>query len=363
MVYEFEAPFRDPDMAKSLVQQIRSREGLQLRVMEVCGTHTMSIFEHGIRSLLPESLTLLSGPGCPVCVTDQREIDGFIHLADRNDTILTIFGDLMRVPGSVSTLQKKKARGKDIRIVYSTFDALKIARENPDRQVVFTGVGFETTAPTIAAAITVAAKEKMNNFSVFSAHKLVPPALFALMGIEGNRIDAFLLPGHVSVVIGLAAYRPFFEKYRIPCIVTGFEPNDILRALAMVTDQLANNRPLLENAYPRAVSEEGNVKARQVMDQVFEVADADWRGLGTIPESGLAIRKEYETFDAQKRFDVQMEKTGEPTGCRCHEILTGLKTPPECPLYKKKCSPVNPVGPCMVSSEGACAAYYKYHGQ
>jgi hydrogenase expression/formation protein HypD len=270
------------------------------------------------------------------------------------------FGDLMRVPGSASSLQRERADGRDIRVVYSTMDALTIARREPDRQVVFLGVGFETTAPTIAAAITAAAGMKLANFSVISAHKLVPPALEALMGLDAVAIDGFILPGHVSVIIGLDAYRPFFERHRIPCVVAGFEPADILQAVAMLVAQVEAGRPALENAYPRAVSPAGNVKARRVLAEVFETADACWRGIGLIPASGLRVREAYAAFDAGRRFSLALPEAKPPRGCACGEILTGKKTPPECALYRKVCTPIDPVGPCMVSSEGTCAAYYKY---
>ena len=329
--------------------------------MEVCGTHTVSIFRSGIRSVLPQTISLLSGPGCPVCVTDQGEIDAFIELARQEDVIIATFGDLMRVPGTKSSLQKESAAGRDIRVVYSTFDALEIAGKNPTKKVVFLGVGFETTAPTIAAAILSAAQTGVSNFSVISAHKLVPPALEALMAAEQININGFILPGHVSVIIGLNAYRPFFDRHRVPCVVAGFEPTDILQAITLLVEMLEAGRPALDNAYPRAVTAEGNAKAQQILEEIFEPADACWRGIGVIPLSGLRIREKYAAHDAQKLFDVQVPDARTPKGCACGEILIGAKTPPECTLYKKVCTPMDPVGPCMVSTEGTCAAYYKYH--
>ena len=352
--------YREADLSRRLADKIRRISTRPTRLMEVCGTHTVSIFRSGIRSVLPPSLSLLSGPGCPVCVTDQAEIDAFVALSRRPGVTVATFGDLMRVPGSASSLQHERADGRDIRVVYSTMDALAIARREPDRQVVFLGVGFETTAPTIAAAITAAAGMKLANFSVISAHKLVPPALEALMGLDAVAIDGFILPGHVSVIIGLDAYRPFFERHRIPCVVAGFEPADILQAVGMLVAQVEAGRPALENAYPRAVSPAGNVKARHVMAEVFEPVDACWRGIGRIPESGLRIREAYAAFDAVRRFGLELPEAKPPKGCACGEILTGKKTPPECALYRKVCTPIDPVGPCMVSSEGTCAAYYKY---
>jgi hydrogenase expression/formation protein HypD len=353
--------YRDAEISQRLIQKIKSISKQDVHLMEVCGTHTVAIFRSGIRSVLPQTISLLSGPGCPVCVTDQGEIDAFIELARIDNVIIATFGDLMRVPGTQSTLQKESAAGKDIRIVYSTFDALEIARQNPAKKVVFLGVGFETTAPTIAAAILSAAQTGINNFSVISAHKLVPPALEALIAAEQIRIDGFILPGHVSVIIGLNAYRFFFDRHRVPCVVAGFEPTDILQAITLLVEMLEDGRAALDNAYPRAVTPEGNTKAQQILDEVFEPADACWRGIGVIPQSGLKIREKYAAHDAQKLFDVQVPDAKTPQGCACGEILIGTKTPPECALYKKVCTPMDPVGPCMVSTEGTCAAYYKYH--
>lgn len=352
--------FHDPQIARHLADRITRSSRKAVRFMEVCGTHTVSIFRSGIRSLLPETISLISGPGCPVCVTAQSEIDAFIALARQPKTIVATFGDLIRVPGSGSSLQREKAEGADVRIVYSTFDAVNLARENPDRRVVFLGVGFETTTPTVAAAIVTASQQKLDNFFVVSAHKTVPPALEALAGGNLN-IDGFLLPGHVSVIIGLDAYRPFFEAHRVPCVVAGFEPTDLLQGIAMLTDQVESDRPALENAYPRAVSAAGNAKARAVMHEVFEVVDAHWRGIGCIAASGLAIREKYAAFDAVKALDIKLQPAAEPKGCACGEILSGIKIPPQCALYKTVCNPMTPVGPCMVSSEGTCAAYYRYH--
>jgi hydrogenase expression/formation protein HypD len=360
MALEHNRALSDPAIARHLVERIARAGKRPMRLMEVCGTHTVSIFRSGIRSLLPDTVTLLSGPGCPVCVTAQKEIDAFVNLAREPDTIVATFGDLIRVPGSGSSLQREKADGADVRIVYSTVDALALARENPDQRVVFLGVGFETTAPTVAAAILAAHQEGLQNFFVISAHKTVPPALAALAAGQIN-IDGFLLPGHVSVIIGLDAYRPFFETHRIPCVVAGFEPADILQGIAMLVDQIAAGSPALENAYPRAVTNPGNTKAVTVMQAVFQVVDADWRGIGTIAASGLAIRDEYAAYDAMKAFDLRLQPVPEPNGCACGEILTGVKIPPQCPLYKTVCNPMAPVGPCMVSSEGTCAAYYRYH--
>lgn len=354
--------YRDPEISRKITQLIRQISKKQVRFMEVCGTHTMSIFRNGIRSVLPDNISLLSGPGCPVCVTAQKEIDAFIALARTDNVIIATFGDLIRVPGTDSSLQNERANGRDIRIVYSTFDALGIAKENPGKKIVFLGVGFETTAPTIAASVLTAKEMNLDNYFVFSAHKLVPPGLNALINIKEIKVEGFMLPGHVSVIIGTKAYGPFFEQCRIPCVVAGFEPADMLQAIYMLAEQAETGTAKLENAYTRAVTHDGNTRAWKVMQDVFETADSVWRGIGTISGSGLKIRENFARFDAQKMFEIEVSESEEPKGCACGEILTGLKTPPECSLYKKACTPMNPVGPCMVSSEGTCAAYYKYDG-
>ncbi len=353
--------YRDPEAAQALLRKIRAASRTPIRIMEVCGTHTVALFRSGVRDLLPDTITLLSGPGCPVCVTAQGEIDAFITLARIPGMTIATFGDLMRVPGSDSSLQRERAAGRDIRMVYSTMDAITLAREHPERQVVFLGVGFETTAPTIAASVLAAQAGGLSNFSVYAAHKLVPPALEVLMATEGMAVDGLLLPGHVSVIIGADAYRSVFTTSRIPMVVGGFEPTDLLQAIHLLVQQIEGGSPALENAYPRAVTSAGNVRAREVMDTVFTHSDAVWRGIGVIPGSGLAFRESYAAFDAARKFSVDVDDVPEPPGCACGDILMGLKIPPACALYKKRCTPVNPVGPCMVSSEGTCAAYYRYH--
>ncbi len=353
--------YRDARLVAPLIERIRKRSRKPIRIMEVCGTHTVSIFRSGIRSLLPQTITLLSGPGCPVCVTAQRDIDACIALASLPDVILTTFGDLMRVPGSRSSLRQKKAEGRDIRIVYSSLDALDLAAANPERNVVFIGIGFETTAPTVAAAIATANARSIRNFFVYSVHKTVPQALETLVADPATRIDGFLLPGHVSVITGLDAYRPFVSSRSVPCVVAGFEPVDILTAIAMLVDQIESGRAELENAYARAVTATGNAKALSLMDTVFKPVDAVWRGLGTIPKSGLGIRPAFSGNDAQAVFHPDPGNVQEPAACACGDILKGVKSPLECRLYGTACTPVHPVGPCMVSSEGTCAAYYRYH--
>ena len=361
MVEKTSDAYRDPQLAKGLIEQIRIRSQRPIRLMEVCGTHTVALFRSGVRSLLPETITLLSGPGCPVCVTAQGEIDAFVALADQPDAIVTTFGDLLRVPGSGASLQAAKANGADVRIVYSAADALAIAQANPSRQVIFLGVGFETTAPTIAAALLGARRSGCNNFSVAAAHKTVPAALTALLQRPDLKVDGLILPGHVSVMIGVEGYQPFFEKTRMPCAVAGFEPTDLLMGVAELVTQIETDRPRLHKAYPRAVTDAGNPKAMQLLSMVFESADAQWRGLGQIPDSGLVLRSDFSAFDALRRFDIRIENAPEPKGCACGQILTGTQIPPECALYKRVCNPINPVGPCMVSSEGTCAAYFRYH--
>lgn len=360
MALKYIDEFRDADLAKDLVKSIKADSKKPLRLMEVCGTHTMSIFRYGIRSLLPLGITLLSGPGCPVCVTAQKDIDAFVTFARIEDTIVTTFGDLIKVPGSGSSLGQEKAMGADVRIVYSIFDAVTTAKDNPDKKIVFCAVGFETTIPTIAAGVLMAQAQHLDNFFVYTATKLTPPALAALMETKDVHIDGFILPGHVSVITGTHAYRDTFEKYDIPSVIAGFEPIDILNAILHLIRQNEAGRPQLENMYPRAVSDKGNEKAKQIMNQVFDVSDTTWRGIGTIPSSGMTLKKEFNAFNAAEFFNVDLPDVAEPKGCMCGQILMGLKTPEQCGLYKKKCTPMTPVGPCMVSTEGTCAAFYKY---
>lgn len=357
---DFEA-FRDPALARKLIDAIRRHaDGRTLNLMEVCGTHTVSIGRYGFRSIMPDGLKLLSGPGCPVCVTANRDIDHAIALSDLDDVIIATFGDMMRVPGSTSSLMRKKSEGRDIRIVYSPLDAIALAESNPGRHVVFLGVGFETTTPTIAATILEAEARGLPNFSVFCAHKVTPPALRAIADDPRTRIDGFILPGHVSTITGIAPYRFLVDEYGIPGVVTGFEPVDILEGIEMLTRMIRDGSPDIVNAYRRGVSEQGNPVAREHVAAVFDATDADWRGLGTIPASGLAIKERFAPFDARKRFDVSIEPTREPRGCRCGDVLRGAIAPVDCPLFGRACTPEHPVGPCMVSSEGSCAAYFRY---
>ena len=353
--------YRDGTVAKALSDRVKAISMRQVRLMEICGTHTMAIFKHGIRSLLPESIELVSGPGCPVCVTAMEEIDRAVKLAQTPGVIVTTFGDMLRVPGSKSSLQKEQSNGALVKMVYSTFDALKIAGQNPDSEVVFLGIGFETTAPTVAAAIKTAHENKQKNFSVLSAHKLLPPAMDALLSSGDLGIDGFICPGHVTTIIGTSSYETVVERYHTPCTVTGFEPIDILQGILLLVEQIEEGRAEVNIQYTRGASPEGNPAALRMMDEVFEPCDSPWRGLGRIPLSGLAIREKYACHDAGIRFDIDVPPAKEPPGCLCAEILRGGARPPDCNLYRKACTPRTPVGPCMVSSEGTCAAYFKYH--
>jgi hydrogenase expression/formation protein HypD len=355
--------YRDPQLARSLLETLQRRgaSGRTYKLMEICGTHTVAIFRLGLRQLLPPTIQLISGPGCPVCVTANEDIDRAIWLARQPQVIITTFGDLVRVPGSASSLNMERSKGADVRMVYASFDALQIARDNPDHQVVFLGIGFETTAPTVAAAIKQAGTEGLANFSVLSAHKLLPPAMTALLEAEDLRLDGFLCPGHVSTIIGAVAYEEVVARYHIPCVVTGFEPLDLLQGITLLVDQLENGKAEVINQYRRAVKWEGNVAAMRLMSEIFEPADTTWRGLGLIPQSGLKVRREWEKYDATRRFAMPIIQVKEHPGCRCGEVLRGVMTPPECGLFRKVCTPQNPLGPCMVSSEGTCGAYHRYH--
>lgn len=353
--------FRDRTAVAGLLQEIH-RVDLREPVtfMEVCGSHTMAISRFGIRSLLPETVRLVSGPGCPVCVTPVGNIDHAIALARRSDVTLTTFGDLIRVPGSDSTLERERAAGADVRVVYSTLDALALARREPDRRVVFLGVGFETTAPTVAAALLEADATGLTNFSVLSDHKVMPPPMRALMEAAEVDVRGFLCPGHVSAVIGSDAYRFLTDEYGASCVVAGFEPLDILQALLLLMRQAEQGRSVVENAYGRAVTPSGNRAAQKVLERVFEPTDTEWRGFGTIPGSGLAIRPELRHLDAARLFEVSFPPGRDHPSCRCPDVLRGVITPAECPLFARACTPTDPVGACMVSTEGTCAAYYRY---
>jgi hydrogenase expression/formation protein HypD len=352
--------YRDSSAASKMVERIKAASTKPARFMEICGTHTVAIFKHGIRDVIPEHIDLISGPGCPVCVTATRDIDKAIKCARIPDVIITTFGDMMRVPGSESSLKKEKSLGADVRMVYSTMDAVEIAKQNPDKKVVFIGIGFETTDPTIAASVVAAEAQGVENFLVLSSHKLLPPALGALLSGGDLDVSGFICPGHVSVIIGTEPYQVVVDQFKKPCVIIGFEPLDILHGISMLIDQIEADEPRVEIQYRRAVPANGNPKARKIMEQVFEPCDAPWRGLGWIPKSGLAFREPYRAFDADAFFDLEVPDSPEPPGCKCGEVLKGLVKPIDCKLFRKLCNPENPVGPCMVSSEGTCAAYYRF---
>lgn len=352
--------YRDRDLVSGLAQELAAVTTRPVRIMEVCGTHTMSIFRHGLRSLFPDKLELISGPGCPVCVTSAGHVDAFINVAGKDNVLIATFGDLIRVPGSHSSLDRSRADGALVEVVYSPMDALTLAENNPDKIVVFLGVGFETTCPGIGATILEASRRKLDNFCVFSAGKIMPPPLRALMQDPELRIDGLLCPGHVSIITGTGAYQFLADEFNLSCVVSGFEPADVLRALIMLVKQITQGRAEVENAYSRVVTEEGNVQARAILDRVFALVDTPWRGLGMIADSGFAIRNEFAAWDAEKKLNITVQDVPEAKGCRCGDILKGLCLPPDCPIYGKRCTPLNPIGPCMVSSEGTCAAYYKY---
>ncbi len=352
--------FRDPDLAKGLVEHICTRSSKPLHIMEFCGGHTHAILRYGIRQLLPKSIVLSSGPGCPVCVTDDADLDRAIAMARLPGVILATFGDMLHVPGSSGSLQEAKAERADVRVVYSTLDALQIARENPHRTVIFLGVGFETTAPTVAASILQAEREGLVNYFVLSLHKLTPPAMQAILDAGEVRLEGVIGPGHVTTVVGSGAWAFLPHKYRIGCAVAGFEPLDILRSIAQLVTMHEDGSPGVANAYARSVRPEGNERAQQMMREVFEVSPAVWRGLGELPDSGLAVHRHHATHDAAQAFPVEVQPARRSTDCACGEVLRGVLAPPQCSLFGKVCTPQNPIGPCMVSAEGTCAAYYYY---
>jgi hydrogenase expression/formation protein HypD len=357
---EYIDEYRDPGRIRHLVAHIRKISRKPVKLMEVCGTHTVTIFRNGIRDLLPDHVTLISGPGCPVCVTPIDGIDRAIALAQEHEVTIATFGDLVRVPGSETTLLEQRAEGTDVRVVYSAYDALLMAQRNKRRHVVFLGVGFETTAPTIAAVVQRAKEAGIDNLTVLSMHKILPPALKALVNTPGLEINGFICPGHVSTIIGTDPYVPIARDFGVPCVIAGFEPLDVLQAIGLLVRQIERGEARVENQYRRAVSPQGNPRARVLLEDVFEPCDSVWRGFGSLPGSGLKVSPRFDYFDAERRFDIRPVNGREPTGCLCGDILRGLKRPPDCPLFRTACSPESPVGACMVSSEGTCAAYYKY---
>jgi hydrogenase expression/formation protein HypD len=352
--------YQDGKLAQGLARKIAKRSTKTIRLMEFCGGHTHAILRYGIRQLVPKTVQMKSGPGCPVCVTATADLDKAIALAHVPDVIITTFGDMIRVPGSYSSLQQAKADGADVRIVYSTIDAVEIAKVNAGKSVIFIGIGFETTAPTIAASILKAQQEQIENFYVLSLNKLTPPVMKALLDSGEVKLDGIIGPGHVSVIIGSHPYEFIPRDYGVACVISGFEPLDILLCIDKLAEQIERGEPKVEIAYPRGVKPEGNRKARRLMKDVFGIGEANWRGIGIIPESGLKIKEKYERFDADKAFSVRLKPPREPKGCLCGDVIRGAATPLECRLFRKTCTPESPVGPCMVSSEGACAAYYQY---
>jgi len=341
--------------AEKIIHAIANRDVGPVNLMEVCGTHTMAIARAGMRGMLPDNIHLLSGPGCPVCVTPQETIDYAIALAQQKDVIITTFGDMVRVPGSKMSLESFSPK-----IVYSALDALKIAQENPNKDTIFLGVGFETTSPTIAATVLAAEKRRLRNFYVLPAFKLIPPALEFIAQSPMVDVQGFILPGHVSTIIGSRPYQFIAEKYSIPGCVTGFDPLDILQGIFSLVRQIADKRPSIDIEYSKLVKPDGNKKALAILNKVFSVCDAKWRGIGTIANSGLTFKNGYKKYDVTRRYRLRMPKSTEPRGCICGKVLLGVNLPLDCALFGKKCTPLSPIGPCMVSSEGSCAAYYKY---
>jgi hydrogenase expression/formation protein HypD len=352
--------YRDAGLAKSLLEQIRGVQKRPWVLMEVCGGQTHSIVKFGIDDLLPSDIELVHGPGCPVCVTPLELIDKAHAIASRPDVIFCSFGDMLRVPGSQCDLLTVKSRGADVRVVYSPLECLKIARAHPRKQVVFFAVGFETTAPANAMLVWRAKQEGLENVSILVSHVLVPPALEAILDSPLNRVQGFLGPGHVCAIMGYREYEEISARYKVPIVITGFEPIDLLEGVLMAVRQLEEGRVEVENQYARAVTRDGNMAARKIVSSVFEVCARKWRGVGPIPQSGYRLRTEFEAYDAERRFDVGAIATQEPSVCVSGDVLRGIRKPPDCPAFAKECTPAHPLGATMVSSEGACAAYYLY---
>jgi len=352
--------YRDPKVAQAIAEKIARKVTRNWVLMEVCGGQTHTLMRYGIDELLPKEVELVHGPGCPVCVTPLEMVDRAIRIASLPGVIFTSYGDMLRVPGSQSDLFQARARGADVRIVYSPLEALKLARENPDRQVVFFGVGFETTAPANAMAVWQAKREGLKDFSMIAAHVLVPPAMRLILGSPSNRVQGFIGPGHVCTVMGFQEYDELVKEFRIPIVVGGFEPLDLLEAIAMLVAQLEEGRAEIENQYSRSVNYEGNLPAQRILREVFEVSDRKWRGIGSIEDSGYRLRGEYAAFDAERVFGLEDLNAEEPEECISALVLQGLKKPVDCPAFGTRCTPMKPLGAPMVSTEGACAAYYQY---
>jgi len=348
--------------AQDMMESACDKLGRRINIMEVCGTHTVSIFRNGIRSALPGGIKLLSGPGCPVCVTDQGYIDNVLELAGRDNFIIATYGDMIRVPGNGGSLESCGV-SENVQIVLSSEDALTLAKDNPEKEVVFVAVGFETTAPATAVVVKEADEQGVENFSILSGHKLAVPAMEAILSGKNDKIDAFLCPGHVSAITGWGAFGPIAENFGRPCVVAGFEAMQVIEALAEICRQLAEGVHEVKSMYPAVVTEKGNVIAQRIMAESYDVADGWWRGLGEIAKSTLVLKEKYSRFDAFKKFDIEEIPGKEIGGCQCGRVLCGLIDPNECALFGNACTPTTPIGPCMVSSEGACAAWYKYSGR
>ncbi len=353
--------YRDEELAQEYLQNIKSVVTRPWNIMEVCGGQTHSLVKNGIVDLLPDQVNMIHGPGCPVCVTPIHLIDKAIHLAEDRGVILCSYGDMLRVPGSSRSLLDAKANGADVRILYSPLEAVSIARQNPDKEVVFFAVGFETTAPANAMSVVQAEKIGVTNYSILTSHVLVPPAMEAIMNDEETNIHGFLAAGHVCTIMGMSEYEPLVQKYQVPIVVTGFEPVDLLQGIYMTVVQLENGTHELQNQYSRVVRKDGNPQAMHMMEKVFDIDHRVWRGIGSIPDSGFEVRAEYESFDANKKFNVQLEEAKENSSCIAGQVLKGIKKPHECPEFGKTCKPEFPLGAPMVSSEGACAAYYHFN--
>jgi hydrogenase expression/formation protein HypD len=351
--------FRESGLAGTISGNISRVVTRPWNLMEFCGTHTVAIFRHGLKAMLPEEVNLVSGPGCPVCVTSKTDIDRILYLAGLPGTVLATYGDMMKVPGSGMSLSDKRALGADVRVVYSITDALELARANPGKRVVFAAVGFETTAPSTAAVVKKAAKEGVGNFNILSLHKVTPPVVLALLE-GGTAVDGFLCPGHVCSIIGSEPLEPVARDWGKPCVIAGFEPADVLQGILMLIRQMEEGRSEVEIEYVRGVRREGNPNALAVMDEVFRTAPSEWRGIGAIDATGLKLREEFAGLDAERFIEAEIESEPDPPGCRCGEVLRGEVRPTECALFGTACTPESPVGPCMVSSEGSCATYYLY---
>lgn len=356
----------NPELAKKFLEKLKilatkyqEKHGRQPAIMEVCGSHTMALARTGLKTILKGYVNLISGPGCPVCVTDQISIDAMIELAEGENRIVCSFGDMIRVPGTKRSLMEAKTTGRDIRVVYSPLDAITIAEENPDKEVIFLGIGFETTIPILAAALKEADEKNMKNFTMWITTKLIEPILRTLLDSKKVNIDGFLLPGHVSIVVGKNSYDFLVDEYNVPGVISGFESVEMISGLYLLVEMLLNEKPAIINDHKKIVTDEGNTYAQKLMYHYLEPVDEAWRGIGVIKNSGLDIKKEYEYLNAKKRFNIEV---GEPkkTKCRCGEVISGLISPKECPLFATACHPINPIGPCMVSTEGSCAAYYQY---